>query len=93
MIHTKPCFVKTELKDRSVWWSVDVNIDPREQRRGLKKRSLSTSSAIGNARRPVFDAAVDQLREEIEEEEDDPEDSSSSGGRADGNRKKRRRTN
>ena len=44
VIHTKPCFYKTEdAATGAVWWHVDVAIDPREQRRGLKKRSSVSS--------------------------------------------------
>lgn len=44
VIHTKPCFYKTEdAAIGAVWWHVDVAIDPREQRRGLKKRSSVSS--------------------------------------------------
>lgn len=47
VIHTKPCFVKSEDEAGNVWWSVDVNIDPREQRRGMKKRANSGESKTG----------------------------------------------
>lgn len=48
MIHTKPCFYKSEDDAGQVWWHVDVDIDPREQRRGMKKRSsLSSGSTLG----------------------------------------------
>lgn len=56
VIHTKPCFHKTEDKEGRVWWQVDVNVDPREQRRGMKKRSNSSSSgsaqAVPSSQRP-----------------------------------------
>lgn len=43
VIHTKPCFHKSEHEDGTMWWRVDVDIDPREQRRGLKKRTKAGS--------------------------------------------------
>lgn len=48
VIHTKPCFYKSEDESGNVWWHVDADIDPREQRRGMKKRS-SLSSGSGTS--------------------------------------------
>lgn len=50
VIHTKPCFYKTEDRNGGVWWHVDVSVDPREQRRGMKKRA-SMSSGAGHSER------------------------------------------
>lgn len=50
VIHTKPCFYKSEDENGHVWWHVDPDIDPREQRRGMKKRgSVSYGSGSSDA--------------------------------------------
>jgi len=82
VIHTKPCFYKTEDPTTgAVWWHVDVAVDPREQRRGLKKRSSvssggdeaeGSSEARKRARTAVQEAmagTVFPARVEIEEAE------------------------
>lgn len=79
VIHTKPCFCKSEDESGAVWWSVDVNIDPREQRRGMKKRSNSgemkkpaeLGMTMGAAARSRRESSQVFLEDPDEEEEDD----------------------
>lgn len=78
VIHTKPCFYKSEDEAGNVWWHVDVDIDPREQRRGMKKRS-SVSNGSSSLVAPTVegDAGTKHTRKNsrgADEIDDDGED-------------------